>query len=160
MSLISPVLGEEDLRKSVENPYTEEETKLIIDSTKQTNPTAFLSYSKNDNILAVYGEVPLKNKGVESYEWWLAISNTVDEIAEDEAFGKYLARNGGSIIGYGPCSEGYIIIQTDQELRSKITQNDLEQIQKIVDKYAEKNGWFLVYRLLKISSAMLFESLK
>ncbi|MDV0447636.1 hypothetical protein MsAg5_15450 [Methanosarcinaceae archaeon Ag5] len=128
LSLISPSLGTD--------------VQQYIDSFGPMNPKDFEKFSNrhSENILTVYGEVPAKSKGEESYEWWQALSNTIVSISNDQALGKYHYMNGRFITGYSPDRAGYIIIATDPEQRNKVTEQDLIEIKNIVDQYAEKNG--------------------
>ncbi|MDV0447634.1 hypothetical protein MsAg5_15430 [Methanosarcinaceae archaeon Ag5] len=139
--LTSPAFGA-DIRDLYKDTHTEEEIQKIIDTASPTKPEVFSNYSKSnkENVLAVYGEIPVKKGGTEAYEWWLSISDTVISISNDQALGKYHYMNGGFITGYGPYSEGFITVKIDPEQRNKITEKDLSEIKNIVDQYAEKNG--------------------
>ncbi|WNY26309.1 hypothetical protein [Methanolapillus ohkumae] len=155
MSIASATYGEEDIRTN-----TMLTTKQINEIVDRTPPLKSDSIWKSENygVLATYGNIPEKQKGVESYEWQLSISNVSELIFKNDALDEYLYRNNGFIIGYGSVIDGYIVVMTYDELEDTITDEDLKNIHKIINKYAEEKKIENVP--IKIISSEMGEPLK
>ncbi|MDV0447387.1 hypothetical protein MsAg5_12750 [Methanosarcinaceae archaeon Ag5] len=137
-ALIGPAMADEDIRNYPSNPYTKEELDEIISKTQPTKPELFDEFQKNENILMLYGEIPEKEMGLDSYEWWLNISSIADEMTKDENISDYFEK--GLILRYGPYCDGYISFVVDEKFKNDIKQEDLDNINKIVNKYASSKG--------------------
>lgn len=135
--LISPVWGEEDIRKS-EN-FTEEQVKELLSKASPTQPAVIEKIMNGENTLSVSGSIP-KLEGEAAYDWWLSIDSVAESIHNDKAFGNYLYANGGPIVGYGPMCDGYIQISIYDEMKGKITSQDIKEMTQIIEKYAESEG--------------------
>ncbi|MDR2944912.1 MAG: hypothetical protein LBU81_07550 [Methanosarcinales archaeon] len=109
-----------------------EEVLKIVDKKTAANPDLLNELSKQDDILAVYGTIPEKSGGAESYEWWL----TLDSVAQSISEGKELM-NSPYFSGIGAHTDGYLYIQILDEYKDFVKDEDLESMKKIVDKYAE-----------------------
>jgi len=137
LCFINPVFGEEDIRKS-EN-FTDEQIKDLLSRSLPTQPDALEKFMKDENTLSISGSIPYL-EGEASYDWWLSIDSVAESIHNDKAFGKYLYSEGGPIVGYGPMCEGYIQISIYDEMKGKITTEDIKEMSRIVEKYAEKES--------------------
>jgi len=144
---VTSVYGEEinvdmyDIRKSSDLPLSDEEIlDMIEQNTLAINPKIFEEIKSNPNTLAVYGKLPEKS-GVDSYDWHLVLSKIAKNVQNDSDFQKYSYSNGGPVNGYGWMYEnGFIRVNIEPERAELLTQEDLDQIQKIFEKYANENG--------------------
>jgi len=144
---VTSVYGEEvnvdmhDIRKSSDLPLSDEEIlDMIEQNTPAINPKEFEEMKSNPNTLAVYGKLPEKS-GVESYDWDLDLLKIAKSVQNDSDFQKYRYLNGGPVIGYGSTfTGGYMEVKINFERSELLKQEDLDQIQKIFEKYANENG--------------------
>ncbi|MDR2944728.1 MAG: S1 family peptidase [Methanosarcinales archaeon] len=134
LGMLIPVYGTEDIRKS-DTGLEYEEVLKIIDNNTATNPDLLNELSKQDNILAVYGTIPKKSSGVESYEWWLTLDSVAKSISKDEEL-----LNSQYFSGIGAYTAGYLFIQILEENKDFVKTEDLEAMKKIVEKHAEMYG--------------------
>jgi hypothetical protein len=130
-----------DIRKSSDLPLNETEiAEMVEKNTPAIDPTNFESKKADKSTLAVYGEVPVKN-GTASYDWHLLLFKITDDIKNDSDFQKYSAINGGPLTSYGSkYTDGFIQVNVDFKQADLLKQEDLDQIQKIFEKYANENG--------------------
>ena len=143
---VTPVNGEEadvdrfDIRKSTDLPLDDEEIlEMIENNTPSIDPKEFEGKKSSRETLAVYGTLPEKN-GVDSYDWNLLLLKISKSVQNDSDFQKYRYANGGPVNGYGSTYVGgYMTVNIDSE-RAELKQEDLDQIQKIFEKYANENG--------------------
>ncbi|MDV0446505.1 hypothetical protein MsAg5_03450 [Methanosarcinaceae archaeon Ag5] len=156
--LMSMALGDgnkNDIRNDTDS-FTQEEIQERIDAVPPTNPELLDQLRQQNGILAVYGEIPQKKQGIESYEWWLNISSIVDSISEDDALRKYMSDNSNFIMGYGAIADGYVSILIHEEFRNDVTQKDLENMKNIVDQYAAQEGVENVPIVISIGTPIIF----
>ncbi|MDV0447391.1 hypothetical protein MsAg5_12790 [Methanosarcinaceae archaeon Ag5] len=144
LSLISPISGEEafrnveDIRISTEMPLNESEIQSYVDNTHPTDPGYFKKCCESEKAMASYGSVPLKT-GDDAYDWQLSLQRVTASVHEDEAFGKYLAINGGPIGGYSSNIFGFVSVYLNPE-SDQITPQDIENMKAILDEYAQEEG--------------------
>lgn len=131
IGMLIPVYGAEDIRKS-DTGLEEEQVLKIIDSNTATNPDLLNELVKQDDILAVYGTIPKKGDGVESYEWWLTLDSVAKSISEDKEL-----LNSQYFAGIGAHTDGYLYIQISDENKDFVKNEDLEAMKKIVYNHAE-----------------------
>jgi hypothetical protein len=101
-----------------------------------TNPDLLSELSEREYVLAVFGTIPKKGSGAESFGWWL----TVDSIAESVARGGELREITPHIEGIGAHTDGYLLIYISKANRDFVTIEDLESMKRIVDIRAEKQN--------------------
>lgn len=124
-----------------EDLFTEEEQiKEMIKNSKSINSEIMDKLKEDKNICSIHGVIPEIKGGEEYYEWWCTISRISDSIAENEALNKYLWERGGYITGYGPVSEGYILISIEEKRINQFEKNNIEEIVTIFEKYAIENN--------------------
>ena len=130
-----------DIRKSSDLPLSEEEIlEMIENNTPSIDPKDFEDRKSDPNTLAVYGVLSEKS-GIESYDWHLTLLKIAKCVQQDSDFEKYSYDYGGPVIGYGSTyAGGYMRVGIDFERSELLEQEDLDQIQEMFEKYANKNG--------------------
>ncbi|WNY28218.1 hypothetical protein MmiEs2_04020 [Methanimicrococcus stummii] len=120
-----------------ENPFTvDEQIAEIIKNNYSLNPKIFEDLKKSENTIAIYGEIPDKKSGMESYKWWVSICNISESMAIDGALKEYSLINNGPVFGFGPENSGYILVYIDVDYEKKISDKELLSIRKTIEKYA------------------------
>lgn len=141
LCLVSHAFAISDIRCSTCHNMTAEEIQKIVDETIGTQIDSFESILvQRSDVIAVYGSIPAKAKGVEAYEYWLQVSNISIAIAQDEILKEYLHEYGGPIIGQGTQCVCYISIMVLDEHADEFTEEDMLAIKAVVDKYATLEG--------------------
>jgi hypothetical protein len=136
LCILNPAFGE-----GHDNVFMEEEQiKEIIKNSKSINSDILNELENEKNVLAIYGKIPEIKEEAEYYNWWISISNISDSILDDDAIKNHLYANGNCIIGYGPQSEGYILISIYDSYEEKLESKDIEEIAFIFEKYAKEEN--------------------
>ena len=111
---------------------------MIDKNTPSIDPKEFEEKKSSGETLTVYGTLPEKH-GADSYDWSLLLLKISKSVQNDSDFQKYRYANGGPVNGYGSTyTAGYMAINIEPE-RAELTQEDLDQIQKIFEKHANEN---------------------
>jgi hypothetical protein len=136
LCVLNPAFGE-----GYDNYFTEEEQiKEIIKNSKPINSDILNELENEKDVLAIYGKIPEIKEEVEYYNWWISISNISDSILNDGAMKNHLYANGSCVIGYGPQSDGYILISIYDGYENKLESKDIEEIAFIFEKYAKEEN--------------------
>ncbi|WNY27068.1 hypothetical protein MsAm2_08530 [Methanolapillus ohkumae] len=141
------ILENKSEEKSLRNPnhlnLTDEEMKEIYNNTRSLDPGLFDEKTTQETTIAFYGSVPSVG-GKEAYEWRIKLERIVDSVQKDKDFQKYLEKNGGTVQYCGSTASGYICISINPQRVNELSQEDLENIQCLVNKYAFKEGIYNV----------------
>ncbi|MBZ3935566.1 hypothetical protein [Methanimicrococcus blatticola] len=138
---ITPTFAINDLRYSSYHNMTAEEIQKIVDETTGTQIDRFdFMLENNPDVLAVYGVIPDKAKGIEAYEYWLQMGNISRALADDEVMQSYHYANGGVVIGQGTQCVCYTSIMVLDERIDELTEKDMLAIKARVDYYASLEG--------------------
>ncbi|MDR2943984.1 MAG: hypothetical protein LBU81_02705 [Methanosarcinales archaeon] len=148
VGFIVPAFATEDMRESDTGLEYEEVVKILEQSTP-TTPDSLYELLKQDNVLAVYGKIPLK-EGIDSYEWWLKLEEVAESLANDKEFDKY-----DYTAGIGSHTDGYIYIQILEKNKESIKSQELDTIKKYVEKHAEMHGIKDVPLVIKVVKPMI-----
>ncbi|WP_338103139.1 hypothetical protein [Methanolapillus millepedarum] len=135
----SSLFRTDDVLKSP-NTLAENQVKSTVDNTPPTKPELMDEFRKDPDVLAVYGIIPYKSKGVDAYDWWILRCDIVDSISRDGGLDDYLYPNRGAIIGYGPFEGGYILVSVYDKDRNNVTSQDLDEMRSVFEKYATERG--------------------
>ena len=136
LCILNPAFGE-----GYDNAFTEEEQiKEIIKNSKPINSDIWNELENEKNVLAIYGKIPEIKEEVEYYNWWISISNISDSVLNEGAMKNHLYANGSCVIGYGPQSDGYILISIYDGYEDKLESKDIEEIASIFEKYAKEEN--------------------
>lgn len=139
--LITPTFAINDIRYSSYHNMTAEEIQKIVDETTGTQIDRFdFMLENNPDVLAVYGIIPDKAKGIEAYEYWLQMGNVSRSLADDDVMQNYHYANGGPIIGQGTQCVCYTSIMVLDERVDELTEKDMLAIKERVDYYASLEG--------------------
>jgi hypothetical protein len=130
-----------DIRKSSDLPLNETEiAEMVEKNTPAIDPMEFESKKADKDTLAVYGALPSK-EGTASYDWHLLLLGITKSVQNDSDFQKYRYINGGPVIGYGSTyTGGYMNVKINFDRADQLKQEDLDQIQKIFERYAKEKG--------------------
>ncbi|WNY25900.1 hypothetical protein [Methanolapillus millepedarum] len=139
LSSVSIALGEEIYEDSENVFLADGEVKSVPKNTPPTNPEFFKEISDSDKSLASFGVVPLKT-GEDAHSWWMSLKGVTESVHEDQAFGNYLAVNGGPICGYSCNIYGFVSVYLDPEMNNQKTPEDLESMKSVLEKYAQDEG--------------------
>lgn len=138
---VTPAFAINDIRYSSYHNMTAEEIQRIVDETTGTQIDRFdFMLENNPDVLAVYGIIPDKAKGIEAYEYWLQMGNISRALADDEVMQSYHYANGGAVIGQGTQCVCYTSIMVLDENVDDFTEEDMLAIKARVDYYASLEG--------------------
>lgn len=141
IGLSSPASAIHDIRYSSYHNMTAEEIQRIVDETTGTQIDRFdFMLENNPDVLAVYGVIPEKAKGIEAYEYWLQMGNISKALSNDPVMQQYHYENGGAVIGQGTQCICYTSIIILDEYVDEFTQADMLAIKERVDYYAAIEG--------------------
>ncbi|WNY23955.1 hypothetical protein MmiHf6_12790 [Methanimicrococcus hongohii] len=109
-----------------------EEAQKMLDSNPPTNPSELYEIAARGNVLAIYGEIPQKMSGADSYDWFMTVNEIVFSIAESGELNEY------NHIGLG--AGNFMTIAIEEGREADLTDDDLEAMRAIVYKYAEASN--------------------
>lgn len=110
---------------------------VLADEMPSTDLELFKNMSEASYSVGSYGNVPLMY-GSNANIWWESLNVITQSIQEDQALADYSASNGGPVIGYGCKVDGFIIVYLNADAEKNI--QDIENMQQIIDAYAQKYG--------------------
>ncbi|MDV0444644.1 hypothetical protein MmiAt1_01760 [Methanimicrococcus sp. At1] len=138
--LITPAFGFNDFRYSAYHNMTAEAIQKVVDETTGTQIDRFDELQMNSDVLAVYGIIPEKAKGIEAYEYWLQMGNISKALSKDPVIQRMHYSNGGAVIGQGTQCVCYTSIIIWDERADEFTEEDMLAVKERVDYYASLEG--------------------
>ncbi|WP_316559280.1 hypothetical protein [Methanimicrococcus stummii] len=133
---IIPVYAEEGIWR--QNEFGEWElSSETINATPPTDPSVLRRLENQNDVLAVYGEIPQIN-GKDAHDRRLAVEQTAKAVAGDDIMREYQER--GLVIGIGAIVDGYVVIEILEEKAGEFEPGDIELLKTTADKYAEIYG--------------------
>ncbi|MDL2260749.1 hypothetical protein LJC08_00675 [Methanimicrococcus sp. OttesenSCG-928-J09] len=109
---------------------TQEDAQRMLDSTPATDPEIWEILSEQENTAAIYGEIPQKMQGADSYEWFVTVNRIVRRVSESGELDEF-----DYIIGIG--ASNYMTIEILEGEENDLTAEDFDRMKEIVYRYAE-----------------------
>lgn len=106
---------------------------------RRTDPQMFDEAKREKSTVAVYGTVP-SLEGGDAYRWDRSLDRIFSAIQDDDALAKYHMSNGGFVHHYGYNIFGFGTVYLIVSREERANPQDIEDIKRIFDTYAEKEG--------------------